>query len=136
MTPSASRSGSSEPVRAVHVTAGNLFGGIERMLLTIVNAPASQGRHEVAFSLDGRLAQELRAGGARPHALGAARFSRPDTIWRARRALRRVIASSRPDAVIAHAPWSYALAAPVGRRGLPVLMWVHDAPQAEHFLER
>jgi glycosyltransferase involved in cell wall biosynthesis len=137
MTPSASPSGSSDPPRAIHVAAGNLFGGIERMLLSIAGAPASRGRHDVAVSADGRLARELRARDAGVHVVGPARFSRPDTIWRARRALDRVLASSGAGALIAHAPWSYALAAPVARRSrTPILLWVHDAPQAAHFLER
>jgi glycosyltransferase involved in cell wall biosynthesis len=137
MTPSTSRSGSSDPLRALHVTAGNLFGGIERMLLTIAATPSSDARHEMALSVDGRLAAALRARGREPHVLGAARFSRPDTVWRARRALGRVLASQRPAALIAHAPWSYALAAPVARRrGVPLLLWVHDAPRADAFLER
>jgi glycosyltransferase involved in cell wall biosynthesis len=137
MTPSESRSASSEPVRVLHLAAGNLFGGIERMLLAVVGAAASADAHQVALSVDGRLARELRDRGATPHLIGAARFSRPHTLWRARRALAELLASSSIDAVIAHAPWSYALAAPVVRRTrVPLLLWAHDAPNPASFLER
>jgi glycosyltransferase involved in cell wall biosynthesis len=117
-------------LRVLHITAGNLFGGIERMLLTMAAAQQRDCLHDIAVSFDGRLAQELRQAGSPPHLLGAARFRRPDSIWRARRALRRVLALGRHDAVICHAPWSCALAgAPVRRAGRPLLMWAHEPPQ-------
>jgi glycosyltransferase involved in cell wall biosynthesis len=122
-------------LRVLHVTAGNLFGGIERMLLTMVSAEGAA--HEIAVSFDGRLAAELRAAGAVPHVLGDVRFRRPDTVWRARRHLDAVLATGRHDAVIGHAPWSCALAGPVARRaGRPLLMWAHDAPQPDAWAER
>ena len=85
-------------MRVVHVAAGNLFGGIERMLVTLAAVPRDDGAQEIALSFDGRLAGELRAAGCSPHILGDTRFSRPLTVWRARRALQRVLLASRPDA--------------------------------------
>lgn len=117
-------------LRVLHITAGNLFGGIERMLLTIAAGEQRDCVHEIAVSFDGRLARELREAGSPPHVIGAARFRRPDSIWRARRALLRLLAAGRHDAVICHAPWSCAIAgAPARRAGRPLLMWAHDAPQ-------
>src|SRR4051794_18491086 len=103
-------------LRVLHVTAGNLFGGIERMLLTIASAEPRGCAHEVAVSFDGRLARDLRAAGAPPHVLGDVRFRRPDSVWRARRTLSTILSAAPPAAVICHAPWSCALAAPVVRR--------------------
>lgn len=124
-------------LRVLHVTAGNLFGGIERMLLTMVSVAEGECAHEIAVSFDGRLARELRDAGSPPHLLGEARFRRPDSVWRARRALRRLLAADRYDAVIAHAPWSCALAGPVARRAeCPLFMWAHDAPQPDGWPER
>lgn len=124
-------------MRVLHVTAGNLFGGIERMLLTVMASTQAETEHRIAACFDGRLARELRAAGTPPSILGDARFSRPVAMWRARRALKKLIAAFDPAAVIAHAPWSSVLAAPVVRRaGIPLLMWVHDAPAPETFLER
>lgn len=124
-------------MRVLHVTAGNLFGGIERMLVTIVSTQQADCAHEVAVSFEGRLAQELRAAGSPPHAIGEVRFRRPDSVWRARRALSRLLGTQHTDAVIGHAPWSCALAGPVARRaGRPLLMWAHDAPQPDGWPER
>lgn len=124
-------------LRILHITAGNLFGGIERMVLGIVSAQDGDCAHDVAVSFDARLASELRAAGSAPEVLGDVRFRRPDTVWRARRALHRVLAAGRHDAVICHAPWSCALAGPVARRATrPLLMWAHDAPQPDAWPER
>jgi glycosyltransferase involved in cell wall biosynthesis len=124
-------------LRVLHVTAGNLFGGIERMLLTMIAAQRTDCAHEVAVGFDGRLARELRDAGSPPHVFGDVRFRRPDTVWRARRVLHRLLSAGRHDAVICHAPWSCALAGPVARRaGRPLFMWAHDAPQPEAWPER
>jgi glycosyltransferase involved in cell wall biosynthesis len=124
-------------LRVLHVTAGNLFGGIERMLLAIVAAQQSDCRHEVAVCFDGRLAAELRAAGSPPRVLGDVRFRRPDTVWRARRALHHLLSASRHDTVICHAPWSCALAGPAARRARrPLILWAHDAPQLDGWSER
>jgi len=124
-------------VRILHVTAGNLFGGIERLLLAVAGQSRPDDVHDVAVAFDGRLARELQGAGSVPFVLGDVRFSRPDTVWRARRALRRVLAEKRYDAVISHAPWSTALAAPAVRRAdLPLLAWMHDAPHGDQWPER
>jgi glycosyltransferase involved in cell wall biosynthesis len=125
-------------LRVLHVAAGNLFGGVERMLLAIAEAQQPDDCvHDFALCFDGRVARELRERGGDPGVLGAVRFRRPDTVWRARRALRRMLAPRRYDAVVCHSPWPCALAAPVVRRAhVPLLMWVHDIPQVDAWPER
>jgi glycosyltransferase involved in cell wall biosynthesis len=79
----------------------------------------------------------LRAEGARVHALDPARFSRPWTVLKARRRLRRVLALTRPDCVICHACWPHALFGPIARRAsLPLVCWLHDVARGEHWIER
>jgi glycosyltransferase involved in cell wall biosynthesis len=117
------------------------------MLLAVVGASHSIARagagvdgscdHDVAMAFDARLARELREGVWPVRVLGDVRFSRPDTVWGARRALRRALAEQGYDAVIAHAPWSTALVAPVARRAsLPFFSWIHDAPHGVQWPER
>jgi glycosyltransferase involved in cell wall biosynthesis len=126
------------PFRVLHVAAGNLFGGVERMLLAIAEAQRpDECAHDFALCFDGRVARELRERGGDPGVLGEVRFSRPSTVWKARRTLRRMLAATRYDAVICHAPWPSVLAAPVVRRARrPLLMFVHDIPQADAWPER
>jgi glycosyltransferase involved in cell wall biosynthesis len=119
--------------RALHVAAGNLYGGVERILVEIAKAPAAW-RHEFAICFDGRLSHELDGQGAERHLLGEARFSRPWTIWQARRRLRALCSAVAYEAVVCHSPWPYALAAPVLDR--PPVLWAHDALRGDHWTER
>jgi glycosyltransferase involved in cell wall biosynthesis len=121
-------------MRVLHVAAGNLYGGVERILVEIARAAAG-ARHEFALSFDGRLAHELDGAGARRHALGEVRFSRPLSIWRGRRRLRALMHATAYDAVVCHSPWAYALAAPALEPTRPVL-WAHDALIGTHWTER
>ena len=122
-------------MRVLHVAAGNLYGGVERILEEIARHAPAASRHEFALSFRGRLAAGLDAAGATRHDLGGVRFSRPLSVWRARRRLRRLVRDNRYDAVVCHAPWALALAAPAVARGLTVL-WAHDASRGDHWTER
>ncbi|HVD91362.1 MAG TPA: glycosyltransferase family 4 protein [Vicinamibacterales bacterium] len=122
-------------MRVLHVAAGNLYGGVERILEEIARHAPAASRHEFALSFEGRLSAGLDAAGATRHDLGAVRFSRPLSVWRARRRLRRLVRANAYDAVVCHAPWALALAAPAVARGLTVL-WAHDASRGDHWTER
>ena len=121
-------------MRVLHVAAGNLYGGVERILVEIARTAAGV-RHEFALSFEGRLSRELDAVGGRRHELGAVRFSRPLSTWRARRRLRALTRATAYDAVVCHSPWAYALAAPALDPVRPVL-WAHDALAGQHWTER
>ena len=118
-------------MHVLHVGAGNLYGGVERILVEI--ARATGGRHEFALSFDGRLSRELDAMRAPRHAIGEVRFSRPLSIWRARRRLAEIARSGGFDTFVCHSPWAYALGAPA--LDGPVL-WAHDALDGRHWTER
>ena len=119
-------------MRALHIAAGNLYGGVERILVEIARASAG-ARHEFALSFEGRLGRELDAAGARRHAIGEVRFRRPLSVWLARRRLGALIRGGAFDAVVCHSAWPYAIAAPAVDR--PVL-WAHDAQRGDHWTER
>jgi glycosyltransferase involved in cell wall biosynthesis len=126
-------------MRVLHVTAGNLYGGIETLLLTLAHerglCPAMHPQFALCFG--GRLRDELTAAGVPVHPLGPVRLSRPWTVWRARRRLDAVLAQGRAEAVICHGCWPHAVFAPVVRaRGLPLVFWAHDVPTGRHWLER
>lgn len=120
-------------MRVLHVAAGNLYGGVERILEeTAAHVPAGS-THAFALSFVGRLSAALDAAGAERHDLGPVRFSRPWTVWRARRRLKRI--AGRFDRVVAHSPWAFSLAAPVLPAGACGL-FAHDALDGSHWTER
>lgn len=115
-------------IRALHVYSGNLYGGVERMLATFAATRVEGLDHGFALCFEGRLADELRASGATPHMLGEVRASRPWTVLRARRQLRRVLAEARPDVVLCHSTWAHGLFGRMAREaGVPLAFWLHDA---------
>jgi len=105
-------------VRVLHLTAGNLYGGIETYLRTLAHcrhlAPEMGPHFGLCFA--GRLRNELVAEGVPVHDLGAVRLSRPWTVLAARRRLKRVLRAERFDAVVTHGCWPHAVFAPVARQ--------------------
>ena len=127
-------------MRLLHVHSGNLYGGVETLMVTLVREgyryPPLQS--EFALCYDARLASELRAAGAKLHMLGEARARNLLSLLEARRRLRRVLAQGSYDAVVTHMPWAQALFGSTARvhGGVPLVFWMHDAANGRHWLER
>jgi glycosyltransferase involved in cell wall biosynthesis len=127
------------PMRVLHLYAGNLYGGIERLLVELARqatlCPVMSPHFALCFA--GRLSEELRSCSATVHLLDPVRVSRPWTVSRVRRLLRELLRGEGFDAVITHACWPHALFAPVVRTsGAPLVYWAHDVPTGHHWLER
>jgi len=126
-------------MRILHLGAGKLFGGLESFLLTLAEFREFGRPAEPHFSLcfPGRFRDGLIAVGAPVHDLGPVRFSRPWTLWRARRKLRQLLSRERIDLAVSHACWPHAAFAPVVRAArVPLVSWVHDILGGTHILER
>jgi glycosyltransferase involved in cell wall biosynthesis len=121
----------------LHVTAGNVFGGIERMLVTLAHARRASLRQHFAAAFDGRLERELRAAGASVFRLPPLRASRPLSVFRARRAFARLLDDVAPDAVVFHGSWPHAMFArsAAGRRAL-IVFWQHQPIAARRWPDR
>ena len=83
------RQAQTEPLRVLFVHSGNIFGGVEGLLLAVARhrAAAAGFDPEFAITFGGRFQQELHASGAVVHNVGAVRIRRPDLVWRARNRL-------------------------------------------------
>ena len=126
-------------MRVLHVYGGNLYGGIEALLVTMARArplcPALEP--EIALCFDGRLSDELEATGIPVHRLPEVRASRPLTVVRARRALAELVEGGRFDRVICHAAWAQGLLGPAVKQArIPLVFWVHDVVTGKHWTER
>ncbi|HEX7313446.1 MAG TPA: glycosyltransferase [Pyrinomonadaceae bacterium] len=126
-------------MRVLHVHSGNLYGGVETMLVTLARrrdaCPALEPHFALCF--EGRLTEELEDEGARVHRLPNVRVSRPVTVLRARRSLAALLVEERFDMVVCHSSWSHAVFAKTVRAAsLPLAFWSHDAADGTHWLER
>ncbi|HVJ21057.1 MAG TPA: glycosyltransferase [Polyangiaceae bacterium] len=126
-----------EPLRVLHVAAGNLYGGVEVLLATLLRRRDLfvGSRHALALCFEGRLSAELETLGARPLLLGATRVRKPWSVFFARTRLAHALHDF--DLVLCHSAWSHALFAPVVRRaGLPLATFLHNETSGWHWLER
>lgn len=116
-------------MKVLYLSSGNLFGGIETLLLTFARCRDLCPGLEPEFALcfDQRFAAALRETNVPLHILGPARMSRPWQVWSARRRLRNVLGECRPDVAVCHGSWAQALLGPAVREaGIPLVYWTHD----------
>jgi glycosyltransferase involved in cell wall biosynthesis len=126
-------------MRVLHLHSGNMYGGVETLLTTLVReAKAAPGMTpDVALCFPGRLASELEAIGRPAFMLEPLRLSRPLSLLKSRQALRRLLREQPFDALICHQPWSCVAFGPVVRAaGFPVVLWVHMAVEGGALLDR
>ena len=125
-------------MRALHIAAGNLYGGVETYLMTLAVCRSLCPQMEPAFAVcfPGRLRDELRAAGVVVHDLGPVQARRPWTVARARRRLGRILQSSRPDAVVYHMAWTLGLFGGVARaHRLSVVVHMHGPSSGGGWVE-
>jgi glycosyltransferase involved in cell wall biosynthesis len=126
-------------MKLLHVYAGNLFGGIETLLVTLAKERSlcPQMEHHFALCFEGRLAAEVRNCDGKVHILGEVRVSRPWTVRSARSKLGQLLQQERFDAVICHACWPQAIFGSVVKsQQLPLIFWCHDVPNVNHWVEQ
>ena len=137
----ASHSNSSKvtPLRVLHVHSGNLFGGVESMLITQAREQVHLPGLKLSFALcfDGRLSEELKTTGSAVHSLGAVRISQPLSVQRARRHLGDLLRREKFDVVVTHSCWTQAIFGATARaNSLPVVFYMHGPANGRHWLER
>jgi glycosyltransferase involved in cell wall biosynthesis len=126
-------------LRVLHLHSGNLYGGVETLMVTLARLRHLCPGMEPHFGLcyEGRLSRELTAENVPVDWLGAVRISRPWTVWRARRRLRELLGREKFDVVICHMPWPLVIFGQTARRaGRRVIFWAHSAHSGRNTLER
>jgi glycosyltransferase involved in cell wall biosynthesis len=127
-------------MRVLYLNSGNLFGGIEVLLVTLARHRelAPEMAPEFAVCFPGKIVAELNLTGVPVHELGPVRASRPWTVWRVRRRLRALLRSRSFDVVVCHGTWVQAIFGPVIRAAeLPCVLWLHDPPAPSlHWIDR
>ena len=124
-------------MRVLHVHSGNLYGGVETLLLSLARfrALAPSMDMSVALTSEGRIAADLRRAGVPVTILGDARLSRPFSVRRSRRALASLLQSQRPDVMVCHQAWPLALFGRVAhRKSVALVLWMHMAA-SRHWLD-
>jgi glycosyltransferase involved in cell wall biosynthesis len=125
-------------LRVLHVHSGNMYGGVETMLLTQVRLRNLLPALEVSFALcfEGQFSEELIAAGAPLHWLGHVRIRHPLSIKHARARLREFLSLESFDVVVTHSSWSQAIFGKVVRdASIPLVFHQHGIALGQHWLE-
>jgi glycosyltransferase involved in cell wall biosynthesis len=125
-------------VKVLHISAGNLFGGVETVLVTLARERRLCADLKPHFSVcfEDRFSRELRATGAPVDYLGYVRIRNPLTILRARAAMDRLLSQESIDVAICHSPWALAIFGTVARsHRIPLVFWCHGFVTGRHWLE-
>ena len=88
-------------MRILHVNAGNLYGGVETMLLTLARESATDPAvsHSFLLCYPGNLKERLDAVGADVTLISTPRFSRPWTLVYSSLQLGKLLVERRFDVV-------------------------------------
>jgi len=114
-----------------------MFGGVERMLISLATLDASQSSPHFALCFEGRLSYALQEADAPVTFLGPVRFRNPLSVLRARRELARLLRARKFDAVVCHSIWIYCIfASPVARAGHAPILYLHDIPDPKNTFYR
>lgn len=110
----------------LHITSGNLFGGIETNQLTLAKQSlTTYSPHGFFVGWTGQLSKQLEEMGAPLSHYPSPRISRPWTVWKARQSLRRI--SSGWNAIVVHGLWAWVVFGPLIRKlKLNHALWIHD----------
>jgi len=126
-------------LRVLHVHSGNLYGGVETILVTLARHRDLCPQMESHFALcfEGRLKEELTVAGAPVYQLGKVRLRQVVSVLRARRTLRELVDKNDFDLGVCHPSWSRAIFGPVLRlAGMPLVSWFHDSKTDKNWLDR
>ena len=126
-------------MKVLHISSGNLYGGVEALLATLSRERACCPEMEPVFALcfQGRLSDQLAGSGTPAADLGRVQTRYPWQLWRARRRLARRLREQPVDVVVCHMAWAQAIFGPVVRRArLPLVYWMHDVAGGRHWIER
>jgi glycosyltransferase involved in cell wall biosynthesis len=127
-------------IKRLHIYAGNLFGGIETLLISLAKEDVFSSLMVGHFALcfEGRLANQLRTiDASKVCMLGEVKMSRPLTVIRARQKLKELLERENFDVVICHSFWPQVIFGPVVKaQEIPLVLWCHDVPNGKHWLER
>jgi glycosyltransferase involved in cell wall biosynthesis len=126
-------------MRVLHVHSGNLYGGVEAIMVTLARHRNLCPEMEQHFALcfEGRLSEELIGVGIPVYPLGNVRVSRPLSVWRSRRTLSDLLRRKHFDVVICHSAWTQAIFGSVAHAAQrPLVFWLHNRAKGQHWTER
>lgn len=129
-------------LRVLHVHSGNMFGGVERVLLALLESEEAAGtaaplRHEFALCFEGEFGRRVQEIGGVIHRLTPVQTRKPWTVLAARRRLEGLLEARVFDVVMTHSTWAQAIFGDIKKKaGRSQAFWLHDVIDGKHWLQR
>jgi glycosyltransferase involved in cell wall biosynthesis len=127
------------PIRTLHCSVGNLYGGIETALTTFSRLRSFVPELETTFAVcfPGKLRDELRQSQSKVFDLVPVRYRYPWSILKLRRRLKEVITAYQPHVMITHGSWIHGLVGPVAIQAkVQLVRWIHGITPQQSWLDR
>ena len=125
-------------LRILQVCTGNLYGGVETVMINMAQARAAYRDLVCEYSVcfEGSFKDQLAATGVTVHSIPSARLRNPLSVWRARKVFAEVVKNGNFNAAIFHSSWSHAIFGPVAKaQGLASIPWIHGVPHRRNFTD-
>lgn len=127
-----------QKIKVIHFGAGNLFGGVEVMLITMAKYQQQCPRldQSFAFFFDGKVANRIQKHGCRVKLFPETKIKNIFNVLRTQKAIRDHLISERPDLVVVHGQWVHFIVAGVAKNlGIKLAHWSHDPPTNRNLVD-
>jgi glycosyltransferase involved in cell wall biosynthesis len=118
-------------IKVIHFGAGNLFGGIEVMLVTMAKFQCQiPGLDQnFAFFFEGKAANRIRSHGCPVKIFPETKIKSITGVLKVQRLIREYLLGECPEIVIVHGQWVHFIVAKVAKSlGIRFVHWSHDPP--------
>jgi glycosyltransferase involved in cell wall biosynthesis len=125
-------------MKVLQVYSGNLYGGVETFLVTLVRTQSLHPNLDIDYALcfKGRLSDELLSYRAKVHFLGDVKTSYFWTVIKAKKELTQILSNNKYDVVICNSSWSQAIFGPVVKSAkIPLVYYLHGPINSLHWLD-
>ncbi len=122
----------------MHFGAGNLFGGIEVMLVTMAKfqGECAELDQEFAFFFEGKVSTQIRSLGFQVRIFPETKIKNLVQVFKTQRLIRKYLEEKKPDALVVHGQWVHFLVAGVAKKlGVKLIHWSHDPPTGKFILD-
>ncbi len=124
--------------KVIHFGAGNLFGGIEVMLVTMAKfqGECAELDQEFAFFFEGKVSSQIRSLGFQVKIFPETKIKNLVQVFKTQRLIRKYLEDKKPDALVVHGQWVHFLVAGVAKKlNVKLVHWSHDPPTGKFILD-
>jgi glycosyltransferase involved in cell wall biosynthesis len=125
-------------IKVIHFGAGNLFGGIEVMLVTLAKYQYQIPglNQKFAFFFEGKAAFRIQSHGCPVKIFPETKLRKITAVLKVQKLIKEYLLDERPEIVIVHGQWVHFIVAKVAKSlGIRLAHWSHDPPSKRNLID-